>query len=191
MRGKIASQFDDGCYFLNHPVINWTRTNGDPRAPPDLISSRLPTVKKFDGKLSGSYAWPFFFQFPSEVIVVQDGEQQKYPTPQTFVERGTDVTIQYSLVLKMTHGMLRTDSKFVFLSSCLSFTVSLFIYPYALDFTLALYMSPTSFPLLSLSCVRWHISMRPRSLVLKLILWDGIPCLQLLYLANSLIDLSS
>ena len=119
MRGKIASQFEDGCYFLDHPVINWTRTNGDPRAPPDVVSSRLPTLKKFDGKLSGSYVWPFFLQFPSEVTVVQDGEQQKYPTPQTFVERGTNVTIQYSLVIKMTHGILRTDSKFVLSLACL------------------------------------------------------------------------
>ena len=73
-------------------------------------------AKKFDGKFSGSYFWPFSFQFPSE-IVLQKGrnrEQQKYPAPQTFLERGVNANVQYELVLRMSHGLLKADSKFVF-----------------------------------------------------------------------------
>lgn len=107
--------------------MNWTRAHGDPRTVilnPEVTtqiaasssSSSVDTAtrpKKFDGKLSGQYIWPYSFPFPSE-ISLQDGEDRRCPAPQTFLERGEITTVQYSLVLKMTHGMLRADTKFVF-----------------------------------------------------------------------------
>jgi len=44
------------------------------------------------------------------------GEQQLYPTPQT-LERDTIGNVQYELVLRVTHGIMRSDSKYVRLSS--------------------------------------------------------------------------
>jgi hypothetical protein len=44
------------------------------------------------------------------------GEQQIYPTPQSFSERNTRGSVQYELVLRVTHGILRPDSKYVQLS---------------------------------------------------------------------------
>ena len=41
------------------------------------------------------------------------GEQQMYPTPQTFLERDKSGSVQYELVLRLTHGILRSDSKYV------------------------------------------------------------------------------
>jgi hypothetical protein len=41
------------------------------------------------------------------------GEQQIYPTPQSFWERDTRGSVQYELVLRVTHGILRPDSKYV------------------------------------------------------------------------------
>jgi len=39
------------------------------------------------------------------------GEQQSCPIPQTFLERDTKGSVQYELVLRLTHGILRSDSK--------------------------------------------------------------------------------
>lgn len=73
-------------------------------------------IKKFEGKLSGQYSWPFLLAFPKEVII--RGQHQylskSYPTPRSFLENETDVSVQYDLVLRITHGMLRADSKSVF-----------------------------------------------------------------------------
>jgi hypothetical protein len=105
----ITSSYEDGsCTFLDHPITSWARTNGDPRS--DASSSS--NTKKFDGKLSGNYSWPFSFPFPKEVAIGIQGEQQTYLTPQTFLERDTRGNVQYELVLRVTHGVLRSDSKY-------------------------------------------------------------------------------
>ncbi|CAA7259913.1 unnamed protein product [Cyclocybe aegerita] len=129
LRGRIiTSSYEGGSYtFLEQSIINWTRSNGDPRSPspepssgPSPVarsnsnSSAFPTsnvrTKKYDGKLSGDYAWPFAFSFPSEVSM-PGTSSSTCPAPQTFVEKGINGTVQYELVLRMTHGMLRSDSK--------------------------------------------------------------------------------
>ena len=73
-------------------------------------------IKKFEGKLSGQYSWPFLLAFPKEVII--RGQHQylskTYPTPRSFLDSGTNISVQYDLVLRITHGMLRADSKCVF-----------------------------------------------------------------------------
>jgi hypothetical protein len=134
--GKIVTgSYEGETYtFLKLPIINWTRARGDPRTvilnPEAAIqnaasssSSSVDTTirsKKFDGKLAGQYIWPYSLPFPSEITI--QGDDRKYPAPQTFLERGESTTVQYSFVLKMTHGMLRADTKSVsiFLLSCKS-----------------------------------------------------------------------
>jgi hypothetical protein len=73
-------------------------------------------LKKFEGKLSGQYSWPFLLTFPKEVTI--RGQHQylskTYSTPRSFLESEKNVSVQYDLVLRITHGMLRADSKFVF-----------------------------------------------------------------------------
>ncbi|KAF8165675.1 hypothetical protein B0H34DRAFT_647443 [Crassisporium funariophilum] len=113
LRGRIiTSSYEDGTYtFLEHPVTSWNRSHGDPRS-----SSASPTgsgasrTKKSDGKLTGKYSWPFSFPFPQEVAIRQRN-QKVYPTPQSFLDRKTKVSVQYDLVVRMTHGMLRSDTK--------------------------------------------------------------------------------
>ncbi|KAF9534572.1 hypothetical protein CPB83DRAFT_878940 [Crepidotus variabilis] len=69
-------------------------------------------TKRFDAKLFGSYLWPFSFPFPAEVTIPGlDSEGKAYPTPQTFNEKGVNAAVQYEVILKMTHGVLKADSK--------------------------------------------------------------------------------
>ena len=114
----ITSSYEGGsCTFLDHPITSWTRTDGDPRSvsPTTDVSatSSSSSTKKFDRKLSGNYTWPFSFPFPKEVTIGIQGEQQIYPTPQTFLERDTTGNVQYELVLRVAHGIMRADSKYV------------------------------------------------------------------------------
>ena len=106
----ITSAYEDGTWtFLDHTITSWARTNGDPRTDAPLSSN----TKKFEGKLSGNCSQPFSFPFPKEVATGIQGEQQTYPTPQSFSERDTRGSVQYELVLRVTHGILRPDSKYV------------------------------------------------------------------------------
>jgi hypothetical protein len=69
-------------------------------------------AKKFDGKLSGQYSWPFSFLFKDiQVLGQKDQEGRQSSPPQSFFERGIQGSVQYELVLRMTHGILRSDSK--------------------------------------------------------------------------------
>ncbi|KAF4619752.1 hypothetical protein D9613_004949 [Agrocybe pediades] len=120
LRGRVVtSSYDDGsATFLDHHIVSWNRNKGDPRemllaqvgstssAP---SSSRSPSPKKFEGKLSGQYSWPFSFPFPSSVVI--PGQADAVQIPQTFLERNVKGSVQYELVLRITHGMLRSDSK--------------------------------------------------------------------------------
>lgn len=79
----------------------------DHRVP---IWHRSSTNKTMDGKLVGAHSWPFSFPFPQEVCI-PGRESETFPAPQTFLERGTNANVQYDLVLRITHGLLRPDSK--------------------------------------------------------------------------------
>lgn len=114
LRGRvIASSYEGGSYtFLDQPITSWVRTNGDPRSvSPTPDASTSSNTKKFDGKLSGNYNWPFSFPFPKEVAVGIQGQQSMYPTPQTFLEYDKSGSVHYELTLRLTHGILRSDSK--------------------------------------------------------------------------------
>ncbi|PPQ66742.1 hypothetical protein CVT26_009543 [Gymnopilus dilepis] len=112
LRGRIiTSSYEDGSStFLDHPVISWSRSNGDPRCVSPSIEDNVSSrAKKFDGKLSGQYSWPFCFPFPKSLPA--QGHEGGLPVPQSFFERGVQASVQYDLVLRMTHGLLRSDSK--------------------------------------------------------------------------------
>ena len=117
LRGRIiTSAYDGGSHtFLEHPIAAWTRAHGDPRtmllAPVGAATGAAARPKKFDGKLAGSYSWPFSFPFPQEVPT--GGAGAASPTPQSFTEKHVRGSVQYELVLRMSHGILRSDSKYV------------------------------------------------------------------------------
>ncbi|KAF9478394.1 hypothetical protein BDN70DRAFT_808896 [Pholiota conissans] len=97
LRGRIiTSAYDGGSHtFLEHSVITVT-----PARP-----------KKFDGKFSGAYSWPFSFSFPQQATSVAIPEADCNIIPQSFTEKEIKASVQYELVLRMTHGLLRSDSK--------------------------------------------------------------------------------
>ena len=196
MIGKIVTgSYEGGSHtFLNHPVISWTRAHGDPRTvilnPEAIIrhaasssSSSIETTirpKKFDGKLSGQYIWPYSFPFPSEIIL--QGDDRGYPAPQTFLERGEKTTVQYNLVLKMTHGVLRADTKFV---SNHLFCYDLWNLNYlCLDYKQELCMCLRSLHHLLLYCVSWRIVKQLGFQVLQQTLSDGTNLVQQSSLAS-------
>ncbi|PPR04656.1 hypothetical protein CVT24_011874 [Panaeolus cyanescens] len=105
LRGRVmTSAYDEGvCTFLEYPITVWTRAHGDPHT---MLLNGDSRAKKFEGKLSGNYTWPFTFAFPSEVQL-----NGPHRTPPTFFDRKLMCSVQYDLVLKISHGMLRSDSK--------------------------------------------------------------------------------
>ncbi|KDR84081.1 hypothetical protein GALMADRAFT_54556 [Galerina marginata CBS 339.88] len=119
LRGQvITNSYDDGsCTFLDQPIISWTRANGDPRSMilplRDTSNSSSSRPKKFDGKFSGQYIWPFSFAFPRSIPIPGQHDQGANPSliPQTLLERETKGSVKYELVLRITHGILRVDSK--------------------------------------------------------------------------------
>ncbi|KAF9000212.1 hypothetical protein BDQ17DRAFT_1427216 [Cyathus striatus] len=105
LRGKIISTASfQGNYsiqytFLDEQHVIWAKSSSSSTAPP---SAR---------KLEGNHSWPFSFPFPTQTEVRVRGGMQSYPIPQTFLERGTNISVQYEIALKVSHGFLRADSK--------------------------------------------------------------------------------
>lgn len=60
IRGYLAEESDT---FLDHQVGIWTRADGDPRSP------EPGSNKKFNGRLKGTYQFPFVFPFPTHVDI--------------------------------------------------------------------------------------------------------------------------
>lgn len=75
--------------------------------PPPGVAEHI-SRKKFDGKLSGDYNWPFSFPFPTQVTL--PGSSSPVATPPTF-SNSLKTGVHYELALRISHGMLRTDSK--------------------------------------------------------------------------------
>ncbi|KIJ93574.1 hypothetical protein K443DRAFT_645352 [Laccaria amethystina LaAM-08-1] len=105
LRGRVKTSLSgEGSYtFLDQSIFIWSRHSEDPR------HSSAPSGQKFEGKLSGTYSWPFTVPFPKEVAIA--GHDEVFPIPQTFFERGVDANVQYELILRVAHGVLRRDSK--------------------------------------------------------------------------------
>lgn len=114
LKGRIITSFTEGgSYpFLEYSHNVWNKSDGDPR--------RSSIGTKFDGRLSGDIEFPFSFPFPTEINLesraVTKGNRASRPpvvtfTPQTFLERNLKANIEYELVLTISHGILRTNSK--------------------------------------------------------------------------------
>lgn len=105
LRGRVKTGSSrEGSYtFLDQSILIWSRHSGDIR------HSSAASGQKFDGKSSGTYSWPFTVPFPKEVAIA--GHDEVFPIPQTFLERGVDASVQYELILRVAHGVLRRDSK--------------------------------------------------------------------------------
>ncbi|TFK28973.1 hypothetical protein FA15DRAFT_632925 [Coprinopsis marcescibilis] len=118
LRGQfITSALSDGSYtFLNQTITVWDKNasetqTGNRPSPLDIDRGKR---NRFNARLQGKYSWPFSFPFPEEICLLQKGSrsrQQIVPTPQTFLERGTNANIQYQLVMHITHGLFRSNSK--------------------------------------------------------------------------------
>ncbi|KAH6912469.1 hypothetical protein BKA70DRAFT_1263907 [Coprinopsis sp. MPI-PUGE-AT-0042] len=126
LRGRfITSALAEGIFtFLNQTFTIWDRNMGDPRVPLSPLDGPFNRPPRFDSKLKGQYNLPFCFPFPVEICLPRKGGdvQQVVQTPQSFLERGTSASIQYELVLVLTHGLFRSNST---LSTMVTFTPSL------------------------------------------------------------------
>lgn len=111
LRGRVKTGSSrEGSYtFLDQSILVWSRHSGDIR------HSSAASGQKFDGKSSGTYSWPFTVPFPKEVAMA--GHDEVFPIPQTFLERGVDASVQYELILRVAHGVLRRDSKLALFTS--------------------------------------------------------------------------
>jgi hypothetical protein len=115
LKGRIVTSFaEGGSYsFLEYSHKIWNKLDGDPRGS--------SIGRNFDGKLSGNIEFTFSFPFPTEISLesraATKGKRASRPavassTPQTFLERNLKANIEYELVLTISHGMLRTSSKY-------------------------------------------------------------------------------
>lgn len=98
--------------FLEERHVIWDKSNGDPRSQ--------TLIKGFNGKLSGNYQFPFSLPFPDHVdlspALVGKGKNSSRnslvcPTPPTVLERSLAANVEYQLILQITHGFLRLNSK--------------------------------------------------------------------------------
>jgi hypothetical protein len=114
LKGRIVTSFvEGGSYsFLEYSHKIWSKLDGDPRGS--------STGRNFDGKLSGDIEFAFSFPFPTEINLESRAATKgkralrppvASPTPQTFLERNVKANIGYELILIISHGMLRTNSK--------------------------------------------------------------------------------
>uniref|UniRef100_A0A8H7XXL4 Arrestin-like N-terminal domain-containing protein n=1 Tax=Psilocybe cubensis TaxID=181762 RepID=A0A8H7XXL4_PSICU len=106
---------DGGSYtFLEYTYNVWDKGDGDPRLSDGAAKNN------FNGKLSGDVEFSFAFPFPPTVDLSSlpsnkgkghRGSSAVYQTPQTFLDHNITSNIEYELVLLITHGPLRPDSK--------------------------------------------------------------------------------
>ncbi|KAK7040800.1 hypothetical protein VNI00_009706 [Paramarasmius palmivorus] len=95
-----GARVDDIQTFVNimHPI--WSRSQGGPRTP--------STSGEVGGsKLSGRCIWPFTISMPRTINTANG----LCSLPETFMETGTDATIQYELTVDISRGMFRSDSR--------------------------------------------------------------------------------
>jgi len=97
--------------FLDHSLTLWSKAMGDPSNPSTPSSS----VSRYSGKLFGVYHWPFSFTLPQEVILPDvngaGNARQAFRLPQTFLERLTQPSIHYELIVHIIRSKFRVDTK--------------------------------------------------------------------------------
>lgn len=102
------------CVILDYPHVLYSKkTHGEPGQFGQCTRSRN---RKPDGKMHGTYHFPFSFTFPTEAAM--GGGQNGTPTvtyelPPSFLEKDSGVTIKYEIGLTVDHGKLKMDSKYV------------------------------------------------------------------------------
>ncbi|KAF5388070.1 hypothetical protein D9615_000766 [Tricholomella constricta] len=114
VRGRIITAgTEEGSYtFLDDTHILWSKAQGDPRHASSMRSIKL------EGKMApGEYSWDFSFPFPGTIATVVESRippvTKAHTTPQSFLEHGTSVTVQYELVLHVGRGALRPDRNII------------------------------------------------------------------------------
>lgn len=116
IRGTLITAANEaGFYtFLDREIGLWSKSMGDPR-------STTPSSTKFNGKLSGEYQWPFSFPFPTEIPTPGSSESPAplSSLPQTFKERNSGASVQYELLVHISRGMLKANSKYISFTSIL------------------------------------------------------------------------
>ncbi|KAF9461997.1 hypothetical protein BDZ94DRAFT_1322890 [Collybia nuda] len=110
VRGRIitGSTAHQSYTFLDYQSLIWSKAHGDPRH-----MSSGPSTLKFDGKIvPGEYTWPFSFSFPTEsTLPGEPRPPSQHRIPNTFRERGANVSVLYDLTLHIIRGKLRADDK--------------------------------------------------------------------------------
>ncbi|KAJ3745018.1 hypothetical protein DFH05DRAFT_1491925 [Lentinula detonsa] len=107
VRGRAITGANEGGshIFLDHSVSLWSKEQGEPNAyRNDLTAVAGTSTSSRQGKLLGSYTFPFTFSLPT-------GEADGVALPDTFHERASGVRVRYELVLKIGRGRLKSDSK--------------------------------------------------------------------------------
>jgi hypothetical protein len=118
INGKIVARpqtgehlaVSDSYVFLNETHVLWKKTSSDPRTPTPFPLSI--EIRRGD-LLSGQHSWPISFILPREVTLPPTfcEQMQIYKLPQTLLEKFTDVSIQYEIVLEFNRGFLRSTSR--------------------------------------------------------------------------------
>jgi hypothetical protein len=104
--GRIISGActNDSFLFLNQTLAIWSKSVDSSRVPSPSEGASSP-------KLSGHCVWPLSIPIPRTVDLQNGtGAMRSYQLPETFLERYTNVSIQYDLTVRITRGKLRSDS---------------------------------------------------------------------------------
>ncbi|KAF9453506.1 hypothetical protein P691DRAFT_755560 [Macrolepiota fuliginosa MF-IS2] len=100
-----GSSTNDCFVFLNHVLPIWSKSPEAPRLP----SSSEGTT---GAKLLGQCVWPLSITLPRTVgVPTGSGESRACRLPETFLERHTQVSVQYDITLTISRGKLRSDSQ--------------------------------------------------------------------------------
>ncbi|KAJ3564409.1 hypothetical protein NP233_g8319 [Leucocoprinus birnbaumii] len=104
-RVLTGSSSDDCFVFLNHVLPVWSKIQDLPRIPSDSEGTT-------GTKLQGDCVWPLSIALPRTVEVpTGSGESRFCRLPETFLERQTQVSVQYDFTLHISRGKLRSDSQ--------------------------------------------------------------------------------
>lgn len=114
VRGQIVTgtRVIEEITFLDQSFMIWSKDMGDPRNPQSTSTSNsIPT--RYKGKLTGEYEWPFSITLPREVSdPTKPGySTQLYHLPQSSMERGMKVGIQYDIIVNLIRTKFRVDSR--------------------------------------------------------------------------------
>lgn len=119
VKGQImtSGRYPNQTTFVDECTTLWSKEMGDPRYPDSSSNGR------YSGKLMGSYTFPFSITLPSTVTLPLAGSSSTSSTPgasgpfrlpETFLERQSQVTVQYDMELNILRSRFRVDSRYVY-----------------------------------------------------------------------------